>query len=44
VIPCTQLLWVSHNLERIAERAPNVTERAVFIATGAQAEMNASTC
>ncbi|MYH40993.1 MAG: phosphate signaling complex protein PhoU [Chloroflexi bacterium] len=43
VLPCTHLLWVSHNLERIADRATNVAERAVFAATGTQTEMNIST-
>jgi len=43
VVPCTHLLWVSHNLERIADRATNVAERAVFMATGTQTEMNIST-
>jgi phosphate transport system protein len=43
VVPCTHLLWVSHNLERIADRATNVAERAVFMATGTQTEMNVST-
>ena len=30
----TYLLWVAHNLERIADRAANICERAVFVATG----------
>lgn len=30
----TYLLWVSHNLERIGDRAGNICERVVFIATG----------
>jgi phosphate transport system protein len=30
----TYLLWVAHNLERIADRATNICERVVFIATG----------
>ncbi len=30
----TYMLWVSHNLERIADRASNVCERVLFIATG----------
>lgn len=30
----TYLLWVAHNLERIADRASNICERVVFIATG----------
>jgi len=28
------LLWVSHNLERIADRAENACERAIYAATG----------
>jgi phosphate transport system protein len=34
VINDTYLLWVAHNLERIADRATNICERVVFIATG----------
>jgi len=30
----TYLLWVAHNLERIGDRAGNICERVVFIATG----------
>lgn len=30
----THLLWVSHNLERIADRSTNVAERAIFMVTG----------
>ena len=30
----THLLWVAHNLERIADRATNVAERAIFMVTG----------
>lgn len=30
----TYLLWIAHNLERIADRATNICERVVFIATG----------
>ncbi len=30
----TYLLWVAHNLERIADRAGNICERVVFVATG----------
>jgi phosphate transport system protein len=30
----TYLLWVAHNLERIGDRATNVCERVVFMATG----------
>ena len=34
VVKDTYLLWVSHNLERIADRATNICERVVYIATG----------
>jgi phosphate transport system protein len=30
----TYLLWVSHNLERIADRVTNICERVVFMVTG----------
>jgi phosphate transport system protein len=30
----TYLLWIAHGLERIADRATNICERVVFIATG----------
>jgi phosphate transport system protein len=30
----TYLLWVSHNLERIADRACNICERAIYVTTG----------
>jgi phosphate transport system protein len=30
----TWLLWVAHNLERIADRATNICERVIFLATG----------
>ncbi len=39
----TRLLWVSHNLERIADRATNICERVVFAVTGAVEEINVST-
>jgi phosphate transport system protein len=38
----THLLWVGHNLERIADRATNICERAVFSATGKMEEIGAS--
>lgn len=41
--PCTHLLWVAHNLERIADRATNIAERAVFTVTGTLPEMDVST-
>ncbi len=39
---CTHLLWVGHNLERIADRATNIAERVVFTVTGALPEMDVS--
>ena len=30
----TYLLWVSHDLERIADRATNISERVIFLVTG----------
>ncbi|MBM4436427.1 MAG: phosphate signaling complex protein PhoU [Actinobacteria bacterium] len=30
----TYLIWVAHNLERIADRATNIAERVIFVATG----------
>ena len=36
------LLWVAHNLERVADRVTNICERTVFIATGEMAEIQNS--
>ena len=36
----TLLLWVSHNLERFADRVTNICERVVFTVTGEMREMN----
>ncbi len=33
------LLWVAHNLERLADRVTNICERTVFIATGEMKEL-----
>lgn len=40
---CTHLLWVAHNLERIADRATNIAERVVFMVTGNLPQMDVST-
>jgi phosphate transport system protein len=40
--PSTHLLWVAHNLERIADRATNIAERTVFSATGMLPQMDVS--
>ena len=39
----THLLWVSHNLERVADRATNICERVVYAVTGELTEINVST-
>ncbi len=36
------LLWVAHNLERVADRVTNICERTVFIATGEMGEIKSS--
>lgn len=35
----TRLIWAAHNLERVADRATNICERAVFTVTGKMEEM-----
>jgi phosphate transport system protein len=37
----TYLLWVAHNLERIGDRATNICERVIFMATGKLEEIKA---
>lgn len=36
------LLWVGHNLERVADRVTNICERTIFIATGEFSEIKTS--
>lgn len=36
----TYLLWVAHNLERIADRTTNIGERVIFLVTGEVEELN----
>jgi phosphate transport system protein len=38
----TYLIWVGHNLERIADRVTNICERVVFLVTGEMVEINVS--
>lgn len=38
----TWLLWVAHNLERIADRTTNICERVAYLATGQMTELNVS--
>lgn len=37
----TYLIWVSHNLERIADRVTNICERIIYARTGTMAEIGA---
>ena len=39
----TYLIWVAHNLERIADRVTNICERVVFLVEGRFEELNVST-
>jgi len=38
----THLLWVAHNLERIADRVTNICERVVYLVEGRIEELNVS--
>ena len=38
----TYLLWVAHDLERIADRATNIAERVIFLVTGKLTNINVS--
>ena len=38
----THLLWVAHDVERIADRATNIAERVIFLITGKLVEINVS--
>jgi phosphate transport system protein len=42
VEPSTHLLWVAHNLERIADRSTNIAEQTVFAVTGMLPKMDVS--
>jgi len=38
----TYLIWVAHNLERIADRVTNICERVVYLVEGTIADLNVS--
>lgn len=38
----TYLIWVAHDLERIADRATNIAERVIYLITGKLVEVNVS--
>ncbi len=42
ITEATYMIWVTHNLERIADRATNICERVVYLATGRVEELNVS--
>jgi phosphate transport system protein len=42
IMRATYLIWVSHNLERIADRVTNICERVVYLVTGHMEELNDS--
>jgi len=39
-IACTYLLWITHNLERIGDRATNIAERVVYLTSSEIPELN----
>jgi phosphate transport system protein len=40
ITQATYLLWVAHNLERIADRTTNIAERVIFMASGRIVDLN----
>jgi len=38
----TYLIWAAHNVERIADRATNISESVVYLVTGTPMELNVS--
>lgn len=36
----SHLLWIEHNLERVADRATNIAERVIFMASGRTVDLN----
>jgi phosphate transport system protein len=40
ITEATYLLWVAHNLERIADRTTNIAERVIFIDSGEIVDLN----
>jgi phosphate transport system protein len=38
----TYLIWAAHNIERIADRATNISESVVYLVTGVATELNVS--
>jgi phosphate transport system protein len=42
VTRATYLIWAAHNVERIADRATNISESVVYLVTGTPMELNVS--
>ena len=42
ITEATYMIWVTHNLERIADRATNICERVIYLVTGRVEELNVS--
>jgi phosphate transport system protein len=42
ITEATYMIWITHNLERIADRATNICERVVYLVTGRVEELNVS--
>jgi phosphate transport system protein len=40
ITQATYLLWVAHNLERIADRTTNIAERVIFLESGRVVDLN----
>jgi phosphate transport system protein len=40
IADATYLLWVAHNLERIADRTTNIAERVIFVDSGKIVDLN----
>ncbi|MEJ2211393.1 MAG: PhoU domain-containing protein, partial [Anaerolineae bacterium] len=40
ITQATYLLWVAHNLERIADRTTNIAERVIFLNSGRIVDLN----
>ncbi len=42
ITEATYMIWVTHNLERIADRATNICERVIYLVSGRVEELNVS--
>jgi phosphate transport system protein len=40
ITQATYLIWVAHNLERIADRTTNIAERTIFVKSGQVVDLN----